>query len=35
MFHFEDKLRSNAAETIRTLKDMGLNVSLLSGGEQQ
>ncbi len=34
MFHFEDKLRSNAAETIRTLKDMGLNVSLLSGDRE-
>ena len=30
-FHFEDKARSDAAETIRKLKDAGLQVHLISG----
>jgi Cu2+-exporting ATPase len=31
VFHFEDKLRAEAASTVRKLKDMGLAVHLLSG----
>jgi Cu2+-exporting ATPase len=31
VFHFEDKLRAEAADTVRKLKDMGLAVHLLSG----
>jgi Cu2+-exporting ATPase len=34
LFHFEDALRSDAAATIRTLKDMGMDVHLLSGDRE-
>ncbi|WP_421694670.1 heavy metal translocating P-type ATPase [Aestuariivirga sp.] len=34
LFHFEDKLRPAAAETVRQLKEMGLAVHLLSGDRE-